>query len=605
VAKTVAVIGGGVGGLTAAHELADRGFDVAVYEARGAFGGKARSQPVAGSGTGGRKDLPGEHGFRFYPRFYKHVIEQMAKIPAGAGPGGRRGDLPPQSVKDHLRATSEAAIALIDDYTWYRFSRKQLDTPYSIIEALEIFFQDLDFDHGDVSLFTAKLLQFATACDARRLAEYERVSWWDFLDAKCCSDSFQRQLRGIPRMMVAMDSQRGSARTIGTITIQLLMDFATTGAQNDRTMGGPTTQLWIEPWTAHLASRGVAFHPGQRAVSLELAPGGSLAGVKLASGATVTADYYVLAVPLDAVIGLITPSLGAVDPALEALRHQNADELAKWMVGIQYYLLEDVPLVRGHLFFPDSPWALTAISQPQFWRDLGRFRATFGDGMVGGLLSVDISEWEVPGKFVPKTAKQCTKDEIAYEVWEQLKAALNGAGEGGSVLTDDLRHSWHIDDDIDYSTGTLPPINTSRLLVHPPGSWDLRPEAGTRIPNLVLAADYVRTHTNIASMEGACEAGRRAANAVLERSGSTAGKSEVWPLVEPPELAWLRRVDAFLFARGWRHLFELAGIERAGRAAEIVRLVRELSGVDAADNWLDKAKPTRLLALLLKRFGVT
>ena len=52
-------------------------------------------------------------------------------------------------------ATSEAAIALIDDYTWYRFSRKQLDTPYSIVEALEVFFADLDFDQGDVSVFTA------------------------------------------------------------------------------------------------------------------------------------------------------------------------------------------------------------------------------------------------------------------------------------------------------------------------------------------------------------------------------------------------------------------------------------------------------------------
>ncbi|PRC57051.1 hypothetical protein C6A85_35515, partial [Mycobacterium sp. ITM-2017-0098] len=39
----MAVLGGGVGGLSAAHELTDRGFDVTVYEARGVFGGKARS----------------------------------------------------------------------------------------------------------------------------------------------------------------------------------------------------------------------------------------------------------------------------------------------------------------------------------------------------------------------------------------------------------------------------------------------------------------------------------------------------------------------------------------------------------------------------------
>ncbi len=70
---TVAVLGGGVGGLSAAHELAERGFAVTVYEARADFGGKARSMPVPGSGTGGRADLPAEHGFRFFPGFYRHL----------------------------------------------------------------------------------------------------------------------------------------------------------------------------------------------------------------------------------------------------------------------------------------------------------------------------------------------------------------------------------------------------------------------------------------------------------------------------------------------------------------------------------------------------
>ena len=64
-APSVVIIGGGVGGLTVAHELIERGFTVDLYEARPDLGGKARSQPVVGSGSGGRADLPGEHGFRF------------------------------------------------------------------------------------------------------------------------------------------------------------------------------------------------------------------------------------------------------------------------------------------------------------------------------------------------------------------------------------------------------------------------------------------------------------------------------------------------------------------------------------------------------------
>src|SRR5512133_2486840 len=78
---TVAVLGGGVAGLSAAHELAERGFSVTVYEQRAAPGGKARSIPYAGSGTGGRADLPGEHGFRFFPGFYRHLPDTMSRIP--------------------------------------------------------------------------------------------------------------------------------------------------------------------------------------------------------------------------------------------------------------------------------------------------------------------------------------------------------------------------------------------------------------------------------------------------------------------------------------------------------------------------------------------
>jgi 15-cis-phytoene desaturase len=590
-APRVIVIGGGVAGLTVAHELADRGYAVSVHEARPDFGGKARSQSVPGTGTNGRRDLPGEHGFRFYPRFYRHVTDQMARIPVGE-----------RTVADFLKPTTEAAIALIDDDTWYRFSRKRLTTPYSVLETIEVFFQNLDFDAQDVAVFGAKLLQFATASEARRLAEYEQISWYEFLAAEHASEKFQHQLRGIPRMMVAMDSTRGSARTIGVITLQLLRDFAFNGMQNDRTLGGPTSQIWIDPWLAHLRGKGVELYGGSPAAGLDI-EGGRIAGARLGGSERVTADFYVLAVPLEAAIALISPELGALDPQLERLRGQPAEALVSWMCGIQYFLYEDVPLVRGHLFFPDSPWALTAVSQPQFWRDLGVFRKLYGDGSVGGLISVDISEWDTPGKLIPKPAKECSRQEIADEVWWQLKAALNGAAEGDTILTDDILHSWHLDDDLDLNPGIAPPMNSSRLLVHPPGSWSLRPEAKSRIPNLALAGDYVRTHTNIASMESACEAGRRAANVVLERTGSAAPRADVWPLEEPAfrSLKWL---DHQLFIAGRPHLFELLGIRQAVRAAAVIRRVERILGLAKIDDWADQYKLTTIVKVILARLGI-
>ena len=34
--------------------------------------------------------LPGEHGFRFFPNFYKHVTDTMSRIPTQRFPGGSK-----------------------------------------------------------------------------------------------------------------------------------------------------------------------------------------------------------------------------------------------------------------------------------------------------------------------------------------------------------------------------------------------------------------------------------------------------------------------------------------------------------------------------------
>ncbi len=81
---SVAIFGGGVGGLSVAQELLERGFKVTVYE-KSHFGGKVRGMPVPGSGTDGRKDLPGQHGFHFFPGFYKNLPDTMKRIPSLAG----------------------------------------------------------------------------------------------------------------------------------------------------------------------------------------------------------------------------------------------------------------------------------------------------------------------------------------------------------------------------------------------------------------------------------------------------------------------------------------------------------------------------------------
>jgi 15-cis-phytoene desaturase len=557
--KNVVILGGGVAGLSAAHELIARGFRVRVYDSHAEPGGKARSQYLLHTGTGGRRNLPGEHGFRFYPAFYKHLIRTMEEIPLDPARQGRR------SVADNLVPCSEAGMAAADGGGLRRFLRQRPTSVFDLAGTLEMYFKHMDVSTLDVGRFGKRILRYFAACPARRLQQFEKISWWKYLEGERYDRRFQRYLRSVPRIMVAMDPEAGSARSLGNISMQLLWDYGRDGTVNDRTLVGPTTEAWLSPWQQHLEKQGVQFHFGKGLVGFDFdARAGVITGARIDGEAhPVRADHYIAAMPLEAAVHFVTDEMASFDEVskLRVIQERGLVDAAgivrlgetkmvDWMVGIQLFLREDVPMLRGHVFYPDSPWALSSISQAQFWAlsGEGRFRTRYGDGTIGGVLSVDVSDWNREGTFVKKPAKRCSPAEILREVWEQIKAGVNREGE--PVLTDDLLDErYNLDQDIVYSEDApTAPVNRAPLLVHPPDTWRLRPTAETGIENLVLASDYVQTGTILACMEGANEAARLAVNSILRKEGHGGEPAALWPLREDPMFDKAKRVDEIALA---------------------------------------------------------
>ncbi len=247
----------------------------------------------------------------------------------------------------------------------------------------------------------------------------------------------------------------------------------------------------------------------------------------------------------------LRPLLGP--PArLDPLLARVATLTTAWEAGIQFYLRKELPIIHGHVLYVDSPWAISSVSQAQFW-PARNFARDYGNGAVRDCLSIDIADWTTPGILFGKAAQACSQAQIAEEVWAQMKASLNDTG--SEVLGDDLLESWFLDPGVSERGGHL--TSEDPLLISTPGSWQARPPAATGIPNLFLAADYVQTQINTACMEGANEAARRAVAALLGASGSHESPPAVYDLYRPPEFAQLRALDAQRYATGQPNAFEL------------------------------------------------
>ncbi|TDC93882.1 FAD-dependent oxidoreductase [Actinomadura sp. 7K507] len=548
--RKVAVLGGGMSGLAAAHELVERGFDVTVFE-RKALGGKARSIPVEGTGKGGRKDLPGEHGFRFFPGFYRNVPDSMRRTPFPGNANGVHDNMFPLSSTRISRNGGRSDI-IVPELTGPDGGGLDLAVLAETLTGLVE--QAGALPPEEIGLFVNRFIVYVTSSEERRLGQWENVTWWDYVQAEGKSEDYRAIVaRFLTRGLVAVKEKVASTKTVGAMGQAFLLSGIGLGADGGlaRMLNAPTNEAWIDPWVSHLRDRGVRFEVGQTVEALEIASG-RVRSVRLVDAAgrrrSAAADWFVSAMPVERARALLSPAVLALDPGLESIKDLHTE----WMNGLQFFLRRTPDGIPEEVNFMDSPWQLTAVLQSKLWdRDIP---AEYGDGNVLDSLSLDISDWDTPGIVYGKPAKQCSPAQVAEEAWAQMKDHLEDTGR--SVLPDDLVHSWFLDPAISWDASAGRNSNAEPLMVNTVGSWAKRPHPRTEIPNLFMAGDYVRTGVDLATMEGANESGRAAVNALLDAADSPAEQVQVWPLYQPPELDGLKEIDARRFQAGQPNLFD-------------------------------------------------
>ncbi|MEU7527259.1 FAD-dependent oxidoreductase [Saccharothrix sp. NPDC042600] len=549
---SVAVFGGGVAGMTAAHELAERGFSVTLYERR-ALGGKCRSMPVPGTGVGGRRDLPAEHGFRIFFGFYRDLPDTLRRIPF---PGNGRG------VHDNLVTATEMLAS-------FSGGREDLRVPMvlpggllpqlapdvllrQVRAAVETAFH---LPPHEAAVFAQRMMVYLTSCEDRRLNQWEYTTWPDFLRARGKSEDYRRIFVNGPTLVLSSTrTEDASAHTAGLVFERILFTLLGRGADGplDRVLDLPTNEAWIDPWERHLRDLGVQVRVGWALEDLTLQRG-RISSARVRDDRDevggVEADFYVCALPVEHARKVWNEELLAADPQLRVA----ATLETQWMAGLMLYFDRPTPLAHGHVYYVHTPWSLSSISQAAFWPERD-FRADYGDGRAADCVSVIISDWDAPGVLFGRPAKQLTEEQILQEVLAQLKQHLNDAG--APVLDESSLVAWFLDPGLG-GLGGPNPTNADELVVQPVGSWHRRPSARTAVPNLFLAGDYVRAPLNAACMESANSSARLAVNALLDEAGSSAPRAVVHELHRVPEFELLKVEDQLHYGLGLPNAFDV------------------------------------------------
>lgn len=461
--QAVVVCGGGIAGLTAAHELAAAGARVTLLEASPALGGFAAGAQDRG--------VPTEHSWRGWGPFYANAFDIMRR--------------------------TEGALGAPSAYA-------ELTRPIAFAAPPSERLRPQDTLRGGWLLLRALLRRRSSGRNAR-------TALWPRL-----TPSGRRFLMGALGPWIGLDPYHAPLGEVAWFAA--LQASGKHAFARWRVLGGPIQEAWIDPWTRQLERAGVQVRRSCRVRRLRVS-GGRVRGVVVAEG-ELRADAVVLAVDPFAALRLARAS-GLADcwPELPELVAQPQVQISFRLGWRQAFRLG-----ADALSLPESPFNLTLYSQTELWRPAWRAAAVPpGVGTLWSVTACACGEAS-PGQLYGLPAERLTKAQFLEECLAQLRAsatlrALVRGANGRDLEAFDLVfaepwHEWRFPEEPGGLVTTDRPkwVTDSRLAGVP------RPR--TRVPgvaNLVCAGAHTATSVSIYSMEGAAESGKAAAAALGAR----------------------------------------------------------------------------------------
>jgi uncharacterized protein with NAD-binding domain and iron-sulfur cluster len=331
-AERATVVGGGLAGMAAALRLAERGYDVGLYEASDRLGGKAGSHYIQGRWV--------DHGYHVFMAWYRNTWSLVDEL--GIQDRFRRGKHFYEVLPIAAGATSADANDLARRTKRLRVLNRNLITAVDLISRPAWYLHDLDLE----AFIRSRMYNGPTK--AQRLRE------------------ISRKALGAQAFDVSALTMRNNLRTWATVVRD----------QNWNALRGPLQTELVDPLRNLLEKNSVEIHMGRRLV------GATIADYKVTAlrfdGAAepmdVASHRIVLALPVEVVQQLARSDRSLVqavyecDPRLLRVEYLRGRPLA----AMDLHFRQGVR-IRGmpaqHVLLRDSQFDLSALDISQLWDD--------------------------------------------------------------------------------------------------------------------------------------------------------------------------------------------------------------------------------------------
>ena len=477
----IIIFGGGLAGLTLAHELIKQNFKILIIEKNDELGGMARSDTK-------RTLLPSEYSWRGYAPFYKNTFQIMKEIPYYDS-----------NVFNNLSIPIEFYLLYDKEYDY--------KSSLSIKDNIILYYLGINYLLSD-----------------NRREYYYSYKIEPFLKKYLSNDGYNYIINFITGPGYGMNKNEVSMGhlfhfpVLSYVQKEKHVNSSLVGhnyEHNPRAgwyvMNGPTSDVWINPWVKYLKEKGVEFLTNTELVKINYDKN-NITFVEIKQNGIINqlnAKEYILSInPFNTLDILKNSKMQGLYNNFKSLTDNTKSKQISFRIGINKEIKYPIDNIAFVMY--DSEFNITWYPQEKHWKQ---------KPIIKSLWSGTIIDFEKKGKIFNKNAENLDNEKLKEEIIYQILRS-----ESFRKLIYENNEFYLNKEDIEYIEIWYEWnfINGKQEQIYK--KWvnniyneKFRPLQKTEYANLFLSGAHTKTTINIWSMEGAIESGKITANYILNK----------------------------------------------------------------------------------------